>query len=89
MQFVKDGEQCGEAACFTNSVAGRNWTLGFPGFASAGCHGYVITSRKGLLAFPQARAFERPQMRRVPVRVPGAPLCAVAVSPRYVVVRCS
>lgn len=37
-----DGERGGKAARFTNSVAGRNVTLGFTGFTSDGYYSYVI-----------------------------------------------
>lgn len=41
-----DGERCGEEACFTNSVAGGNSTLGFTGFASDSYYGYVINQQE-------------------------------------------
>lgn len=46
MQFVIDRERCGEEACFTNSAAGRNVTVGFKGFASDGYYGSVINHQE-------------------------------------------
>lgn len=81
-QLAKDGDRSGEEARSTNSIAGRNWTLGFTGFASDGSYGYVINQQEGTPCLLQGTSVG--EAADVQVQVPAHSLYTAALSPQLV-----